>query len=144
MGVYRLRVSYYETDQMAIAHHSNYIRWMEDARLYVMREGGVSHRELEAEGIQIPVTSVTCEYLRSARFDDIVCIDVSPVRYNGVRMTLEYRISREETGELLAVGQTGHCFIDARNGRPLSLKHRSPGFHEKFSTLFSNTESKDG
>ena len=143
MSSYRLRVSYYETDQMSIAHHSNYIRWMEDARLHVMREGSISHRELEAEGIQIPVTSVSCEYLKSARFDDIVCIDVSPVRYNGVRMVLEYRICREDTGELLAVGQTGHCFIDAQTGRPLSLKHRSPAFHERFSTLFSK-KSKDG
>lgn len=141
---YRMRVRYYETDQMGIVHHSNYVRWMEEARIHALNEAGVSLRSMEAEGIQIPVTAVSCEYRKSARFDDAVRIEICPVRYNGVRMELAYRILREETGELLAECRSSHCFLDTRTGHPAGLKRRAPKYHRILEELFSNNDDKDG
>ena len=126
---YRMRVRYYETDQMGIVHHSNYIRWMEEARIHAMREGGVSLRSMEKEGIQVPVTAVSCEYMKPARFDDVISIEILPVRYNGIRMELDYRILREQDGVLLAEGHSSHCFLDARARHPVAAD-RAPGEHE--------------
>ena len=137
---YLMRVRYYETDQMGIVHHSNYIRWMEEARIHVMREGGASLRSMEDAGIQVPVTAVSCEYVRPARFDDVIRIEILPVRYNGVRMELDYRILREQDGVLLAEGHSSHCFLDGQTGRPVSMKRRSPEFHRVFGGLFSASE----
>ncbi len=143
--LYHMTVRYYETDQMGIVHHSNYIRWMEEARIHAMREGGVSLRDMEAEGIQVPVTAVSCEYRKPAHFDDGICIEILPERYNGVRMELGYRILREDDGELLSVGHSRHCFLDARTGYPVGMKRRLPAFHRILGRLFSNNEEdKDG
>ena len=141
---YRIRVRYYETDQMGIVHHSSYIRWMEEARIHAMREGGVSFRAMEEDGIQVPVTAVSCEYLKPAHFDDGIRIDILPARYNGVRMELDYRILREENGDLLAEGHSSHCFLDARAGHPVAMKRRAPDWHGILVGMFSKNEAKDG
>ena len=61
MYEYERVVKYYETDQMGVVHHSNYIWWFEEARVEFMRNGGISYRAMEEEGIQIPVVSVSCK-----------------------------------------------------------------------------------
>lgn len=53
--MYTHRVQYYETDKMGIVHHSNYIRWFEEARIDWMRHCGISYREMEKQGIIVPV-----------------------------------------------------------------------------------------
>ena len=60
--MYTHRVQYYETDQMGIVHHSNYIRWFEEARLDFMEKIGCSYAAVEASGIMIPVLSASCQY----------------------------------------------------------------------------------
>ena len=59
---YRHQAQYYETDQMGIVHHSNYIRWMEEARIDFMKQAGLSYRKMEALEIIIPVLEVQCVY----------------------------------------------------------------------------------
>ena len=60
--MYTHRVQYYETDQMGIVHHSNYIRWFEEARIDWMRHCGISYREMEKQGIIVPVLGVEATY----------------------------------------------------------------------------------
>lgn len=135
---YCRQVHYYETDQMAIAHHSNYIRWFEEARLYYMEQAGISYAELEHRGIMIPVVDVQCSYLSSAHFHD--CLEIRPVltKYTGVRMNFRYEIRFQKDGTLCATGTSSHCFLD-KNRRPISIKHRAPDLH----TLLTNlVESK--
>jgi len=67
---YFRRVFYYETDRMGFVHHSNYIRWLEEARMDYMRKLGIDCKLLEDQGIIIPVTGVSCEYRQSVYFDD--------------------------------------------------------------------------
>ena len=75
--MYTHRVQYYETDQMGIVHHSNYIRWFEEARIDWMRHCGISYREMEKQGIIVPVLGVEATYRQMVHFDDLVDIKVN-------------------------------------------------------------------
>lgn len=131
---YIRNAKYYETDQMGIIHHSNYIRWMEEARLDVMKQAGISYRELEEMGIIIPVLSVSCQYKSMVHFDDTVEISVKTVKYTGVKFELEYEFKDAETGKTYTTGASSNCFLD-RDYRVISLKHQNPGLHEKFKKM---------
>ena len=95
---------YYETDQMGIIHHSNYIRWFEEARLHYMKELGLPYDELERMGIIIPVLSVDCRYRQPVRYDETVRIHMSITKFNGVKMRAVYEVRDEKTNELRAEG----------------------------------------
>lgn len=131
---YRRRAQYYETDQMGIVHHSNYIRWMEEARLDYLEQLGWGYRKLEADGLLIPVTGVSCAYRRPVRFGDTVAIEVRVAAYQGTRLTLGYRITDPATGKLRASGQSEHCFC-TREGRPIRLKKFSEALDRLLSEL---------
>ena len=120
------RVQYYETDRMGIVHHSNYIRWMEEARTEVMRLRGVDYARIEAQGILMPVVSVSCDYKSPARFGDVAEITVRLTRFNGVRAEFGYRICPQGSELLLAEGRSVHCFIDEGTRKPLNLIKRLP------------------
>lgn len=127
---------YYETDQMGIVHHSNYIRWMEEARMDVMGQFGISYRRMEENGVISPVVSVACQYKSMVHFDDTVSIQVKVAKYNGVRLDLEYEITDSSTGELRTKGTSTHCFLD-REGHVISLKHNYPEIDERFKKMRS-------
>lgn len=120
-------VKYYETDQMKIVHHSNYIRWMEEARMDYMDRLGWGYRMLEDMGIVSPVLSAGCQYENAVRFDDTVEIHVRLKKYNGLRLWMTYEMYCKETGKLTTRGETCHCFLDTE-GRPLILRKRFPEF----------------
>ncbi len=125
-GSYLHRVQYYETDRMGIVHHSNHIRWMEEARLEYMRLNGVDYTEIEAAGIMMPVLGVSCSYKRSACFGDVAELAVRLLSFNGVRAVFAYRICLAGSDDLLAVGESEHCFIDGQTRKPVNLKKRMP------------------
>ena len=122
---------YYETDQMGIVHHSNYIRWMEEARMDVMSQFGISYRDMEEQGVISPVVSVSCQYKSMVHFDDTVKIQVKVLKYNGVRLDLEYEMTDNDSGELRTKGTSTHCFLD-KEGHVISLKHDHPEIDERF------------
>lgn len=128
---YEHRAKYYETDQMGIIHHSNYIRWMEEARMDMMEQIGLSYKEMEAMEIISPVLSVSCEYHSMVHFDDTVVIEPRIIMYNGIKLELEYRMTDKETGELRTTGRSSHCFLN-RAGKPISLKRSYPEIDTKF------------
>ncbi len=130
---YRHKVQYYETDQMSIVHHSNYIRWFEEARVDWFDQMGFPFQKVEAMGIQIPVVSCSAHYLRSAVFGDTIEVQLYKKQYNGVRLIIDYRVSRCDTGELLATGQSEHCFT-TKEGNILNLRRRYPQLDMLFRT----------
>lgn len=127
---YQRRTNYYETDQMGIIHHSNYIRYFEEARLDWMEQIGLDYRQLEEMGIMIPVLSAQCRYLIPVRFGDEIEISVKLAKFDGIKMEFSYEIYQRETGRLCTTGQTGHCFLDSRM-KPLRLKRQFPEIYEK-------------
>ncbi len=129
---YTKRVKYYETDMMGVVHHSNYIRWFEEARVDFMREADLSYRTMEGEGIQIPVVSVSCKYKTPATFDDEVVVKTWTKKYNGIVVELAYEVTRVSDGAVLVTGESSHCFVDKENFKPVNLKRMRPDMHEKF------------
>ena len=96
---YEHHAKYYETDQMGIIHHSNYIRWMEEARMDLMEQIGLSYKGMEEMEIISPVLSISCEYKSMVHFDDTVVIETRIAEYNGIKMKVEYRMTDRKTGE---------------------------------------------
>ena len=127
MKPYLHHVQYYETDRMGITHHSNYIRWMEEARVAFLEELGWGYEKLENMGIVSPVTQAACEFKKPTTFSDVVEITVEVREYRGVRLLLSYRMVNERTKELVAEGTSGHCFLN-REGQVMILKKEHPEF----------------
>lgn len=134
--MYVRSVNYYETDMMQVVHHSNYIRWFEEARTKLLDEAGYSYARIEEEGIMIPVLSVACEYKIPCRFGENVCIKSKLVEYSGVRMTIEYEVWDEKCEELRVTGRSSHCFVDSQF-RPISVKRKVPELHAVFESLMA-------
>lgn len=127
MTTYIHNVKYYETDKMGITHHSNYVRWMEEARMDFLSQIGYGMRRLEAEGITSPVVSVECQYKHTTTFDDDIRIEVAMEQYTGVKLALSYVMTNAATGETVLTARSSHCFIDAE-GRPIAVKKHFPEF----------------
>lgn len=135
---YRHKVQYYETDQMKVVHHSNYIRWYEEARTDYLQKKGFSYDWLEEQGIIIPVLSVSSEYHSMVRFGEEVSITSVIEAFNGVRLGLRYEVYDTVRGELKNTGRSTHCFLD-RDYRPLRLKKLFPEVYQMF---FDSLETK--
>lgn len=127
MSRYIHKVNYYETDKMGITHHSNYIRFMEEARMDFLEKIGYPMTRLEAEGITSPVLSVNCEYKHTTTYADEIEIEVNLKQYTGVKLTLEYTMRNAGSGGIVALASSSHCFID-KGGRPIIVKKHFPEF----------------
>ena len=126
---YLHKVQYYETDKMGVTHHSNYIRWMEEARIDCLEKLGWGYDKLESMGVLSPVLSVECKYCQSTTFHDEIGIKVSTKAFNGVRLVLEYEMYRLSDGKLVCEAVSEHAFLD-RNFRPVRMKKEFPDFYE--------------
>ena len=107
------QAQYYETDQMGIIHHSNYIRWMEEARIAYMDE----------------MLFVNCEYKSMTHFGDRVAIEVKLASFKGVKYEIAYTMRDLESREVRAVAISGHCFLK-KDGRPANIKKELPLLYE--------------
>jgi len=131
---YTHKVQYYETDQMGIVHHSNYIRWFEEARTDMMDNAGFGYAKMEEAGVMSPVLSVECEYKTMTRFGESVIINVDIIKYNGIRMEIDYKICDRETNEIRCMGKTTHCFLN-KEGKIVSLKRDYKDMDEKIKLM---------
>ena len=123
---YTRKAYYYETDKMGIVHHSNYIRWLEEARIHMLSEAGYPFEKMEEDGVMIPVLSAQCQYKYPIRFGDTFKIYSTVTQFNGCKMTLEYKIINITAGEKLsAVCKTEHCLTDM-NMRPIRTQRKYP------------------
>lgn len=127
--MYRHRVQYYETDRMGITHHSNYIRWMEEARADFLEKKGWPYERIEEEGMISPVISVDCRYKKPTTFADEVDIEVSVLEFNGVKLKIGYVMKLGE--ETVCEGESMHCFLN-KEGKPVKLSKVLPDFHDMF------------
>ncbi|WP_249029448.1 acyl-CoA thioesterase [Tannockella kyphosi] len=132
MDDYTHLVQYYETDQMQIVHHSNYIRWFEEARGDYLSKRGIGYDWLESTGVLVPVLEVECKYLDVTRYADLVTIIPKITTFTGVKFEVEYEVLVD--GKLKATGKSKHCFLDT-NLRPISLKRKYPEVYQKYIDL---------
>ncbi len=140
MKPYTRKAKYYETDQMGIIHHSNYIRWMEEARIDLLDQIGFPYRRFEEMGYISPVLHAECEYKKSIKFDDEVKIIVSLQELGRVKFTLRYDIyNLSEDGVLSAYGTTTHCFLK-KDGRPVLIDREMKEFSDVMKGLSEQAE----
>ena len=125
MEKYIHKVNYYETDKMGITHHSNYIRWMEEARVDFLNQIGCGYKKLEEQGIISPVINIECEYKVPTTFEDKIEIEINVEEFKGVKLVLKYIMKNIETNEVVLIGKSMHCFVDKDN-KPIILKKRFP------------------
>ena len=126
----QVTVRYAETDMMGIVYHGSYLPWFEIGRTTLLKEHGISYRDLEAAGYHLPVLVVGVKYLKPALFDDTLTIVTTLNEKPVLRIRLFYEVYRGD--ELLATGHTAHAFID-RQGRPV---RPPPDFVRRMSALF--------
>ena len=129
---YVRKAQYHETDQMGIIHHSNYVKWMEEARIDFLNQIGVNYGYLEEMGLVSPIVEVKCQYKGMVRFGDSVSISINVQKYTGVKLVLSYNISNIASGELCTICETSSCFI-TRDGKLISLKREFPELHDLLS-----------
>src|SRR3989449_111256 len=101
-----LRVNYSETDQMGVVYHANYLIWFDRARTELMRETGLTYKELEQQGVYLAVSEVNVRYRAAARYDDLVRVRCWVRELASRRVTFGYAVERAGTDDLLATGET--------------------------------------
>jgi len=129
-------VQYYETDRMGITHHSNYIRWMEEARIDFLSRIGWDYAKLEATGVVSPVINVTCDYKHPTTFADKVSIQVSIKELKGAKLSFAYEM-KNENGDTVCLGTSSHAFLNTE-GKLIRMKQELPEFYETLAELVSS------
>ncbi len=127
--MYRRKVHYYETDKMGIVHHSNYIRWMEEARVFWLEEIGLPYAKLEEMGLPSPVLAVRCNYKQALKFDEEFLIEVKLKSMTSVKFVFSYTFYNKDK-EVTNEGETEHCFTNLE-GRPIALKKSNEFVYNK-------------
>ncbi len=123
-----ITVRYAETDMMGVVYHGSYLPWFEVGRTTLLKELGLSYRQLELDGFRLPVLEVTAKYVRPALYDDELTIVTTMRERPLLRIRLDYEVRRGE--ELLATGGTVHAFID-REGKPVRPPAAAVALFEK-------------
>ena len=118
-----LRVRYAETDKMGVAYYANYFVWFEVARADLLRALGWTYREMEHEGVLLPVIEAHCDYHRSARYDDELTVKTEGRLLSPIRMEFKYEVWRVADTVLAASGRTVHAALDT-SGKPCRLPQR--------------------
>ncbi|MGN0594358.1 MAG: acyl-CoA thioesterase [Hominimerdicola sp.] len=125
------KANYYETDRMDIIHHSNYIRWFEEARIDILDQMGFPFTEIEGRGLMVPVISVECQYKFPIKFGDEFQIDCKITDFNGCKFSMEYVVTNLTTGKLSCTGKSSHCFTDG-NLKPVRIKNSYPELYQAY------------
>ena len=112
-----LRVHFYDTDELGVVHHANYIRWFETGRVEYLRSIGITLTDMMSDGILFPITEISAKYLHAAKFDDDLELETTAVALTKVKMEFKYKIRRKSDGQLLVKGYSQNVFTNAATGK---------------------------
>lgn len=112
------RVPYADTDRMGVVYYANYLVYFERLRTELLRQAGLPYRQLEEQGIMLPVIEAVCQYKAPAGYDDLLTLKGYVAEAAGARVKIVCEVYRDEL--LLATGHTIHACISAA-GRPTRL-----------------------
>jgi acyl-CoA thioester hydrolase len=113
-----VRVRYSETDQMGVVYHGNYVPYFEIGRVEWLRNKGVSYKSLEESGIALPIVSMTLNYKKPARYDDLLFVRTKFKNYSTVKVEFECEIWNQQE-ELLTTAQFILVFVSLKTGKPI-------------------------
>ena len=126
MTPYIHTVKYYECDRMGITHHSNYIRFMEEARIDWMDQLGYGFERMEAEGVVSPVMALTCQYKKTTTFKDRIEITLSVAEMSALKISFAYTMRVGD--KVVCTATSTHCFFAGT--RPVAIEQRFPELYQ--------------
>ena len=115
------RVHFYDTDEMGVVHHSNYIRWFETGRVEFLRSIGITLTEMMNDKILFPLTEIKAKYFHPAHFDDELELETNPLTLTKVKMEFNYKIRRHGEEEILVSGYSQNVFTNMETGKIIRL-----------------------
>jgi acyl-CoA thioester hydrolase len=124
----KIRVRYAETDQMGVVYHANYYVWFEVGRSDCLRMFGMTYKDMEAQGIIMPITETHCKYKQPAMYDDMLTVRTTIKEISYVRMSFHYTLIRDADSAVLAEGETVHAFTNSSK-KPISIKRVNPDLY---------------
>ena len=117
----QIRVRYAETDQMGYVYYGNFAAYYEVARTEAFRSLGIQYKQMEKDGVMMPVLEMRTKYIRPARYDDLLTLKMMlRTKPAGARILFEYEVLNEAK-ELLTVGETTMVFVNMETGRPIPV-----------------------
>ncbi|MBR0515327.1 MAG: acyl-CoA thioesterase [Eubacterium sp.] len=131
---YKRKINYYETDQMKVVHHSNYARFMEEARLDLMEQVGLHYDTMEEKGIIIPVLDISCRFRYAVHYGDEIVVIPKITKITPVRFSLTYEIRDAKTNEIRCEGTSSHAFVNSEF-RPMNIKKAFPEEYKKLEEM---------
>ena len=134
ISVTKIVPRYAETDQMGFVHHSVYAIWYEQARTELLNQAGIPYDEIEKAGVLSPLVELKCQYKRPAHYNQEVTVYTKIVEVKPAKCVLQYELFDKEN-VLLNIGETTLAWIDAKNGRLVSLKKVLPEVYEKMLSM---------
>jgi acyl-CoA thioester hydrolase len=128
---HQIRVRYAETDQMRYVYYGNYAQYFEVGRVEFLRSRGLSYKDLEVEGVMMPVVELRIRYKRPAKYDDLLTIRSQVAALTDKRVVFTQEVF-SESNKLLTEGTVELAFIDSRTMRPINCP---PHLREVFNQL---------
>lgn len=114
----KIRVRYGETDQMGYVYYGNYAQYFEVGRVEWLRSLGVSYRSLEESGVMLPVIKLDIDYIKPAKYDDLLTITTILTKKPLVKIEFDFEITNEKE-ELITKGLARLVFIDMKKNKPI-------------------------
>lgn len=112
----KIRVRYAETDQMGYVYYGNYATYYEVARVESLRNLKFSYKQMEGQGVMMPVVENKSKFIRPAKYDDLLTVKVTVDEMPIKRITFKYEVYNERK-KLINLGETILAFVDMKNGR---------------------------
>ena len=122
MSMTNIRVRYAETDAMGIVHHANYYLYFEVAREDLIKELGISYKEIEEMGIMMPLVETECKYIEAAKYDDELIIQAKIIELTAVKVRIEYNVIKKENNKVIAKGSTLQTFVNRSDFKIVNMK----------------------
>lgn len=108
----QIKVRYSETDQMGVVYHGNYFPWFDEARFAIMNKLGIDPKELEAQGIFMPIVDVQCKYKTPAVFDDLITVEAKADPAYPNQLVVNFKVIRERDGRVLSEARTRSVIVN--------------------------------
>ena len=113
----KIRVRYGETDQMGIVYHGNYAQYLEMGRIEWLRSFGISYKKMEDQGVMLPVISLSINYKKSARYDDVIYVKTQLSKMPTATIEFDFEILNED-GEIITLANVVLAFINMKTMKP--------------------------
>lgn len=137
----KITVRYAETDQMGIAHHSNYPIWFEMGRTDLFKKIGFPYSWIESKGVLLPLTDMSCEFRKPVKYEDNIVIKTQVSNLTHTRVGFHYEIYNKDNEILLATGKTNHGWTN-RELNPIVIERILPDLFQILKSSYYSNKNK--